>query len=445
MEFLLGRLDDKQITHIFDKIVSLKVMTMTEKSLDGVELDSLTVDTPVPYSLKRMWLELLDPEIRTVTTVGGDIRAIEEEGDADKLIPPKYQPHGPGAVGPFINNRGVLGIRRQLDQLRSRLLDRQYKFLLDPGDYSPDLDGQVRSDLDALLATWLGRDRPVTILDLSGIPSPVLTRLIGSVLKIVYEALLWGRMKSEGGIQRPLFVVMEEAHRYLGRDADSSAREAVQRIVKEGRKYGIGAMIVSQRPSEVDETILSQIGNFIALRLSNSSDRARVKDALPDSLSGLMDLLSVLRTGEAIIVGEAARLPTRCRIFLPDEALRPDSGDPEVSDSWRRQRLPEDYGRVVASWRAQSPRYSRGRVERVRQTGPNMGDDLVERAAVVSDCLVSIGYDEGAETLEIEYKGGRVYQYYNVPAVVFEALMTAPSRGAFLNAQIKDQFPFSKV
>ena len=148
---------------------------------------------------------------------------------------------------------------------------------------------------------------------------------------------------------------MEEAHRYLSGDAKGLASETVQKIVKEGRKYGVGAMVISQRPSEVDETILSQCGTFFALRLSNPTDRARVQGTLPDGLVSLLDVLPVLRTGEVIIMGEAAKLPMRCRITLPAEKHRPKSTDPKVCQQWELPRRHEGYDRVVASWRAQRP------------------------------------------------------------------------------------------
>jgi DNA helicase HerA-like ATPase len=131
----------------------------------------------------------------------------------------------------------------------------------------------------------------------------------------------------------------------------------VQRIVKEGRKFGVGAMVVSQRPSEIDDTILSQCGTFVALRLSNSGDRAKVQSALPDSLSGLMDSLPVLRTGEAIFTGEAAKLPIRCRINLPPENARPSSEDPKVAVAWAKDRVKENYVNLSAPWRAQNPKW----------------------------------------------------------------------------------------
>ena len=148
---------------------------------------------------------------------------------------------------------------------------------------------------------------------------------------------------------------MEEAHRYLSGKSGGTAPEIVQRIAKEGRKYGVGAMVVSQRPSEVNETVLSQCGTFFALRLSNPADRARVQGTLPDGLVGLLDVLPILRTGEAIITGEAAKLPMRCRVTRPVKEHRPQSEDPEVSTKWRLNRRDEGYQRVVASWRSQSP------------------------------------------------------------------------------------------
>ena len=143
--------------------------------------------------------------------------------------------------------------------------------MLHPGKWEPTLGGNVESDLPQLLASWIGHDKPITILDLSGIPSAVMTRLIGGILNIIYQGLFWGRELPEGVRQRPQLIVMEEAHRYLGKDRESAARDMVQRIVKEGRKFGVRSMIVSQRPSEIDDTIVSQCSTFFALRLSNGS------------------------------------------------------------------------------------------------------------------------------------------------------------------------------
>src|SRR5690242_6031237 len=120
-----------------------------------------------------------------------------------------------GKTSPLANNAGVLSLRRPLDHLRTRLLDRQYEFMLHPGPWEPDPAGVPEKDLADLLEDWLGQDRPITVLDLSGVPSAVLLRLIGGILNIVYESLLWGRELDEVGRKRPQLIIMEEAHRYL--------------------------------------------------------------------------------------------------------------------------------------------------------------------------------------------------------------------------------------
>ena len=215
----------------------------------------------------------------------------------------------------------------------------------------------------------MGGKHPIVVLDLSGIPSSILNELIGTLIRVLYDALFWARYRSEGGRERPLLVVLEEAHVYLGKEHKGSAASAVRRIAKEGRKYGIGAMIVSQRPSEVDDTILSQCGTLFALRMSNPTDRSHVIGTVTDSLQGLLSNLPILRTGEAIVVGEAVHLPMRALIEAPPKDRRPDSSDPvifggtfvegstehSVPGGWDRTREPGDYKHVITTWRRQQP------------------------------------------------------------------------------------------
>jgi hypothetical protein len=333
LPFLLGKTEEKPLTAIHDKILAAKAKVADVHDFPGIDKNSLTAGSPIPFSLKALWSELIDPEIKTWKENTQINSAIAKEGDAETLSLPEYPLPGIGGASPFANKTNVLSIRRQLDLLRSRLLDKQYDFMLHPGDWEPNLLGITKNDLPQLLEAWVGHEKPITVLDLSGVPSTVLMRLIGAVL------------------------TMEEAHRYLNKETDSPARDAVQRIVKEGRKFGIGAMIVSQRPSEIDDTILSQCGTFFALRLSNAADRSKVQAALPDSLSGIVDSLPVLRTGEAVITGEAAKLPVRCRITLPMADDRPSSEDPLVANAWAKTRSAEDYGAVAATWRSQNPRW----------------------------------------------------------------------------------------
>ncbi len=354
MDLLIGELVENHEIAFTDKIFDLKSISQETNEFPGVELDSITVDTPIPFSLKQLWFDLVDFELKTFTTSDRDEIALQRRGDPDSMTAPVYSPAGMGSSGPFLNQNAV-GIRRQLNLLRSRMLDSRYDFLLHPGPWEPDANGTTDEDLDGLLRDWLGGSKPVTILNLSGVPAGVLERLIGSLLKIIYDALFWSRAKSEGGYWRPLLTVMEEAHRYLSDNSNGAASDVIQRIAKEGRKYGVGAMVVSQRPSEVNETVLSQCGTFFNLRLSNPADRSRVQGTLPDGLTGILDALPTLRTGEAIVTGEAAKLPMRCRITLPPERHRPQSQDPNVVANWAIPMREEGYDRVVLSWRAQSP------------------------------------------------------------------------------------------
>ena len=129
--------------------------------------------------------------------------------------------------------------------------------MFSPGEYEPDLNGKTNKDLDKLLLNWLGDKKPISILDLSGVPTEVMSSISGSVLKIVYDGLFWGLNTNVGGKNQPLLLVLEEAHNYLRAGENSISSRTVQTIAKEGRKYGVGLLLVTQRPSELDETVLS--------------------------------------------------------------------------------------------------------------------------------------------------------------------------------------------
>ncbi len=370
LSITLGTLDDASRGAVLEKIYSLKKEALNRTAREGVTADTLTVDTPVPFSIHRLWFEFHKAMYATHTAQQAAQSAVTEAlavdangqpiqaGDALKVIPPQYQPIAQGRI--FLSAAN-LNFRRPLDYLATKLRDPRFNFMFRPGPWLPGLQDPPGADLDQLLSQWLGGEHPITILDLSGVPSSVLNQVVGVVLRIIYDALFWARSLSEGGRERPILVVLEEAHNYLRDDQSSNAGAAVQRIVKEGRKYGIAAMIVSQRPSEIDPTVLSQCGTMIAMRLSNASDRSHVTSAVTDNLEGLLSMLPVLRTGEAIVVGEAVHLPLRTLLAPPSMDRRPDSADPEVFNEsgpggWNRTRETADYKDVVTVWRKQDPR-----------------------------------------------------------------------------------------
>ncbi|MDP2259947.1 MAG: ATP-binding protein [Caulobacter sp.] len=369
---------------VLDRVLELKRQAITTTPRRGLAEDTLNVDAPTPFSVHRLWYEL-HCEMRAThfESAGSQSVAswaletdnsgsIVQPGSMMAGIPPRFRAPKDEKNDPekIRLSRSPLNISRPIDGLGSKIRDTRFDFLLRPGPYCPDADGIVESDLDELLADWLGDARPVTILDLSGVPPSVQSELVGAVLRIVYDALFWARNIPEGGRERPLMVVLEEAHSYLG--DNTGAAIAVRKIAKEGRKYGIGMMLVSQRPAEIDQTILSQCGTIFAMRLSNATDRGHVKGAASDNLDGLFAMLPILRTGEAIIVGEAVNLPIRTLIARPNPSRRPDSSDPKVvvpgdeeqgyegPGGWNQDRGPSDYAEAVELWRSQ-----RGRPDRV--------------------------------------------------------------------------------
>lgn len=373
--------NEKDRSALIERIIAKKDKTLSKYPKKGVTKETLSVDSPIPFSLNDLWFELWNETFFTFYSDNGkkpikDNWAFEKDdngndvvGDALKAIPPRFKPpkNVAGDAEKIQYGSSPLNIRGQLETLGSKLRIPRYDFLLRPGKFTPALDGKVDSDLDSLLKEWIGSDKPVTILDLSGVPGDILNIIVGVLLRVLYEGLFWSRRLSQGGKHRPLLVVMEEAHNYLNDNFEGIASNVVQRIVKEGRKYGIGAMIVSQRPSEINSTILSQCGTFFALRLANATDRGHITAALPDNLDGLTNMLPILRTGEAIIVGEAVKLPMRTIVEAPPKGQRPDSQDPIIYDETPTEDSlqPGGWGIPMESnpnfeeflevWRAQNP------------------------------------------------------------------------------------------
>ena len=284
MKIFSGTISDANREYIRERVVEAKIASADENKLD-VTKESITADSPIPFSIKQLWFELDDFERQTYLERAKPetITAKTQIGDANKLKSNLYQPASAGGGSPFLNNqaKGILGF---LDSVRNRLNDSSYNFLFNPGDFTPNLQGEIKSDIDSLFMDWLGNPLPITILDLSGIPSEIMSSISGTLLKIIYDGLFWGVNTKVGGKNQPLLIVLEEAHSYLKAGEHSISSRTVQMIAKEGRKYGVGLLLVTQRPSELDETVLSQCGTIIALRMNNSKDRGHIRSAVQDEL-----------------------------------------------------------------------------------------------------------------------------------------------------------------
>ena len=346
-----GNLNDQNKEYFRTKVVEAKIRGASANSLD-IDPLIITADSPIPFSIKKLWFDLDDFERQTFNEMRKPetITPLKVKGDADKLISNEYEPASAGGGKPFLNHqaKGILGF---LDGLRSRLKDTRYNFLFYPGEYTPDLDGKVNKDLSDLLISWIGCDKPIAIHDLSDVPSEIMMSVSGTLLNITYEALFWGQELHIGGRKQPLLIVLEEAHNYLRSGEHSISSRTVQRIAKEGRKYGVGLLLVTQRPSELDETVLSQCGTIIALRMNNTRDRSHVSAAIQDELRAIVDLLPSLRTGEGIISGEGVSIPSRVQFYKLPHA--PKSADAEVVNEWSRAYSfsDDDYKQLVSLWR----------------------------------------------------------------------------------------------
>jgi hypothetical protein len=345
-----GRISDSQKDHLRHEIFKRKIAAST--LLDPVPPEgSLTSDSPLPFSIKQLWFDLDDFERQTYTDNGRSVKSpLIETGDAELYKSNRYTPAALGGGSPFLNNK-ALSILSFLDSVRNKALDERFKFLFNCGDFEPDLTGKVDSDLNELLASWLGHDKPITILDLSGIPPEIMVSISGALLKIVYDCLFWSQNLNVGGRKQPLLIVLEEAHNYLKAGQDAISSRTVQTIAKEGRKYGVGLMLVTQRPSELDETVISQCGSMIALRMTNGKDRSHIASVVQDDLQDLVGLLPSLRTGEGLVMGEMVKIPSRVR--FDRIAKSPKSGDPNVSKLWQNVNPEkEEYKQALKLWRS---------------------------------------------------------------------------------------------
>jgi uncharacterized protein len=365
---------------LLESVLEKKRASKPAKKPHTVDPSRLTADTPLPFSIHQLWYELHTLQYATHIEQAGKGQSIETwalekdalsgdllKGSATEVIRPKFRPHKDEKNDPEKIRKSSQEnfMRSQTDALEGKLRDPRFQFMFKPGPWAVNDEGETELDLDRLLASWLGADKQITVLDLSGVPPTVLDDLVGVLLRIVYDSLFWGRKTETGGRYRPLLLVMEEAHAYLSSQGKGRASSAARRIAKEGRKYGVGLMLVSQRPSEVDSTILSQCGTLISMRLTNDADRSQVASCASDSMGDLVGMLPTLRTGEALIIGEAVGLPVRALVDLPKAGSRPDSGDPpvvvplnqdgkpEVRGGWTEDKPSKDYAALVEAWRIQ--------------------------------------------------------------------------------------------
>lgn len=272
----------------------------------------ITVDSPIPYLLSDLTNIIQD-----------------QMGKLDKAT----------STAPFMR------IKTKIEELKA---DPRYQFL-----FSGMLVGDTMADFISKIFRMPSSGKPIAIIDVSGVPSDITSTVVAVLSRLVFDFAIWGREEKT----RPILLVCEEAHRYVPneKNADgSSVGRILSRIAKEGRKYGISLGLITQRPSDLAEGVLSQCGTIISMRLNNDRDQSFVKAAMPEGARGFLDSIPALRNRECIICGEGVSIPIRVSFDNLEESRRPASEDPSFVDLWNEGGGEEEAVlRTVQRWRSQ--------------------------------------------------------------------------------------------
>ncbi len=313
---------------IFSKVVLEEKEKYLNAIRDTTFLGNITIDSPIPYNMQNV----LD-----------EIKRLDEE-----MVPGvKTEKQGPfhGKMTRFFQR---LGAKSQ---------DKRLGFLFQISDDEMQIEW-LNKLCSCLMhgTTCNGKNAGVKIIDFSEVPSDVLPLVIGLVARIIFTVQQW----TEVSKRHPICLLCDEAHLYIPERVNQDAvtdlgLKSFERIAKEGRKYGVSLTVISQRPAEVNRTVLSQCNNFITLRLSNAEDQAVIKKLLPDNLAGLTDVLPILDIGEALIVGDASLLPSR--VLINEPGLKPQSATIKFWKEWSNKDAEQDIESAVIGLRKQAREY----------------------------------------------------------------------------------------
>ncbi len=272
----------------------------------------LTVDSPVPYLLSDL------------TTI-----LQNEMGKLDKGT----------------NSLPYMRLKTKIDEIKA---DPRYSFM-----FSGMLVADTMQAFIAKIFRLPSNGKPISIIDVSAMPSDITSTVVSVLSRLVFDYAIWSRDEP----QRPILLVCEEAHRYIPNStigAGQAVRKILERIAKEGRKYGVSLGLITQRPSDLAEGVLSQCGTIISMRLNNDRDQAFVKAAMPEGARGFLDSIPALRNREAIICGEGVAVPIRVSLDNLEESRRPASSDPSFTELWRQTGGEADIlDRTITRWRSQ--------------------------------------------------------------------------------------------
>ena len=317
-----------------DTVRKAKLDTLQALGKEDV-IQSFTIDSPVPFDIEEVVSVIRD---KNKEMVDGAKEGTKKQGDF---------------YGKF---------SRFLLRLESKVSDRRYSFM-----YRGPNKWRSYEALHRLGELLLGggaagegaeaTNSGVKVVDFSEVPSDVLPVIVSLVARLVFQIQFWTGSGGADAKRHPVLMVCDEAHLYLpsaraeANPLEKRALASFERIAKEGRKYGVGLLVVSQRPADVSATILSQCNNFISLRLTNGEDQAVVRRLMPETLSGLLQLLPTLDIGEAVVIGDAILLPTRVKLTRPQH--EPLSGTVDFWTEWSGAEAKRDIVGAVENLRRQ--------------------------------------------------------------------------------------------
>jgi DNA helicase HerA-like ATPase len=319
---LLDRSDSNapnQSRALFDLIIKFKKEKLEAEDQEEI-LNNFTVESPIPYKIS-------------------DVLTALEELDTER----DFSASKAGRDGPLAKK-----LTRFIQRLQSKQADKRLNFIFNAEDELLEYDwfnSLIKNLLD------FGNDKGLKIIDFSEVPSDILPLITGLIGRLIFSIQQW----MEEDKRHPIALFCDEAHLYIPANTRGSIEEkglqSFERIAKEGRKYGISLVVISQRPSDVNKTILSQCGNFVAMRLTNPDDQNVIKRLFPDNLGGFADMLPILDVGEALIVGDACLLPSRVIIDKP--TIQPDSATIDFWDEWTKEKKESGIEQAVISLRKQ--------------------------------------------------------------------------------------------
>lgn len=344
-----------------NQVSQFKQAVIRNKEKYNPTITEMTYDNPVYFSIQEVYnyIENMNREVIGKLDNENLPKLLDSSLVKDKneyftkiqnFISSSTKKEEKASNGPFNGE-----FNRFVSRLENKLSDKRLKFLLEPkkADGTP----YKTSDFEEIMKQFLGylNKSNITIVDLSGVPFEVLSITVSLISRLIFDFCFhYSKIKHDKNELNdiPVMLVCEEAHNYVPRNDSAmykASRKSIERIAKEGRKYGLNLMVVSQRPSEVSETIFAQCNNFISLRLSNYNDQNYIKNLLPDNSNAITDILPNLAPGEAIIVGDCIAIPSVLKIEKPKP--EPKSQSVKVLTEWNKEWLEVIFEDVIKRWR----------------------------------------------------------------------------------------------